>query len=169
VRAGSLDSWLVLGQILDVAPPRPCTPTATTPVPPRGSVVGMKARRVLTVAVLFALAMGALDEGSWWWLWLGVASGVAVTEFRLPRLVRLLLAGLTVAAVALAMGALDQGGWWWAWLGVAVGVLLLRSRLHLRRSVLHRYFHHLRRDDRKDRRARRRLARLQRRAMKRHQ
>jgi hypothetical protein len=144
-------------------------------------VVEVNVRTVLTAAVIFALVMGALEDGSWWWLWLGVALWVAFKGFGLPRLmkpflIRLFLVGLTAVAVfALAMGAREHGGWWWAWLAVAVGVLLLCSRLPLiliwviRGLAIHRYFRHIRHDDRKNRRARRRLVRQQRRVMKRHQ
>ena len=80
-----------------------------------------------------------------------------------------------IAAVvfALAMGALEHGGWWWVWLGVAAWGLFLRFRFpviwSVRRSTTRRYFRHVRRENRKELRARRRLARQQRRAMKRHE
>lgn len=43
------------------------------------------ARKVFTVAVVFALTMGALQHGGWWWACLA-ATGWALTGFRLPRL-----------------------------------------------------------------------------------
>lgn len=46
-------------------------------------------RTVLSAAMVFAFAMGTLEQGGWWWAWLG---GVvwALTGFRRPRLTRLL-------------------------------------------------------------------------------
>jgi hypothetical protein len=41
------------------------------------------ARSVLTAAVVFAIAMGALQDGGWWWLWFGVAWLVVIGP-RLP-------------------------------------------------------------------------------------
>lgn len=45
------------------------------------------ARTVLAVAVVFALAMGALEHGGWWWAWL---AGIVLVLFggrvRLPVL-----------------------------------------------------------------------------------
>jgi hypothetical protein len=41
-------------------------------------------RTVLAAAVIFALAMGALEHGGWWWAWLFLAVW-ALTGFRLPR------------------------------------------------------------------------------------
>jgi len=32
----------------------------------------MHARVVLAAAVVFAIAMAALEHGGWWWVWLGV-------------------------------------------------------------------------------------------------
>lgn len=40
---------------------------------------------MLVAAVVFALAMGALEHGGWWWLWLGVAV-LGMRGVRLPGL-----------------------------------------------------------------------------------
>jgi len=42
------------------------------------------ARAVLTAALVFAIAMGALERGGWWWAWLTAASVVLVRGIRLP-------------------------------------------------------------------------------------
>jgi hypothetical protein len=41
------------------------------------------AQTVLIAAVVFAIAMGALQDGGWWWLWFGVAWLVVIGP-RLP-------------------------------------------------------------------------------------
>lgn len=46
--------------------------------------VGVKARTVLTAAVVFALAMGALERGGWWWVWLGVTLWGLLLRYRFP-------------------------------------------------------------------------------------
>jgi hypothetical protein len=80
---------------------------------------------------------------------------------------------VTAVIFALAMSALEHGGWWWVWLGVALWGTLLRFRLPVirpvKRSTTRRHHRHVRWENRKQRRARRRLARQQRRAMKRHE
>jgi hypothetical protein len=42
------------------------------------------AQTVLTAAVVFALAMGALEHGGWWWLWFGAAAWLVIIGSRLP-------------------------------------------------------------------------------------
>lgn len=43
------------------------------------------ARSVLTAAVVFAIAMGALESGGWWWAWLaGIALAAARKGVRVP-------------------------------------------------------------------------------------
>lgn len=45
------------------------------------------ARSVLTAAVVFAVAMGALESGGWWWAWLaGIALAAARKGVRVPLL-----------------------------------------------------------------------------------
>jgi hypothetical protein len=39
-------------------------------------------RAVLTSAVVFALAMGALESGGWWWAWLAATVVVACKAYR---------------------------------------------------------------------------------------
>lgn len=50
------------------------------------------ARAVLAAAVVFALAMGALQHGGWWWAWLGVGvlflKGVRLPFMGPPRVPR---------------------------------------------------------------------------------
>lgn len=45
----------------------------------------MNTRTVLLAAVVFAIAMGALEHGGWWWLWLGIAV-VGMKGIRVPGL-----------------------------------------------------------------------------------
>lgn len=45
--------------------------------------MSVSARSVLTAAVVFAIAMSALQDGGWWWLWFGVAWLVVIGP-RLP-------------------------------------------------------------------------------------
>lgn len=47
----------------------------------------MRAPSVLAAAVAFALAMGALQHGGWWWLWLAV--GAVVLKVTGPRFIGL--------------------------------------------------------------------------------
>ncbi|MGH3804150.1 MAG: hypothetical protein ACRDTD_29255 [Pseudonocardiaceae bacterium] len=45
------------------------------------------ARSVLTAAVIFAISMGALEHGGWWWEWLaGIALVAARKGVRVPLL-----------------------------------------------------------------------------------
>jgi hypothetical protein len=54
------------------------------------------AARVLGAAVVFALAMGALEHGGWWWVWLaGIAAVVLGRGVRLPLLGRMKLDAAT--------------------------------------------------------------------------
>lgn len=42
-------------------------------------------RAVLSAAVVFAIAMGALESGGWWWVWLAAATAVVLARgVRLP-------------------------------------------------------------------------------------
>jgi hypothetical protein len=41
-------------------------------------------RTVLTAAVVFAIAMSALESGGWWWAWLAATVLIACKSIRLP-------------------------------------------------------------------------------------
>ncbi len=57
-------------------------------------------RRVLTAAVLFSVAMGALTEGGWWWVCLAVLLlARRAVRVRLVRLLRPVIRWLWVKAV----------------------------------------------------------------------
>jgi hypothetical protein len=47
----------------------------------------MRARAVLALAAVFSVAMGALSQGGWWWLWLAVVALPLLSgRVRLPTL-----------------------------------------------------------------------------------
>jgi hypothetical protein len=58
-------------------------------------------RRVLTFAVLFSIAMGALSDGGWWWVWLAlVILARRTARVRLLRLIRPVVRRLRAKGVA---------------------------------------------------------------------
>jgi hypothetical protein len=62
--------------------------------------MGRHGRTVLIGAVVFAIAMGALASGGWWWAWLAAAGLVLCNRCRLLRMGWVILADVTRCIVA---------------------------------------------------------------------